>query len=105
MSIVSEDTVLYTVKEVSQLIHTNQSYAYSLIKAGLLPVLKLDSYIIRKEALIRFLEDNEGKGLTVPNKSVHCVDENIILILGGKKIICCHSAALPHILDEKAAVK
>ena len=68
MSIVPEDKVLYTVKEVSQLIHTNQAYVYSLIKAGLLPVLKLGSYKIRKEALIRFLEENEGRDLTDPNK-------------------------------------
>lgn len=66
MAIVPEDKVLYTVKEVSQLSHTNQAYVYSLIKAGLLPVLKLGSYKIRKEALIRFLEDNEGKDLTDP---------------------------------------
>ena len=68
MSIVPEDKVLYTVKEVSQLIHTNQAYVYSLIKAGLLPVLKLGSYKIRKESLIRFLEENEGRDLTDPNK-------------------------------------
>ncbi len=68
MSIVPEDKVLYTVKEVSQLIHTNQAYVYALIKAGLLPVLKLGSYKIRKEALICFLKDNEGKDLTDPNK-------------------------------------
>lgn len=47
----AEERVLYTVKEVSELIHTNQAYVYSLIKAGLLPVLKLGSYKIRKEAL------------------------------------------------------
>ena len=68
MALIPEDKVLYTVKEVSQLIHTNHAYVYSLIKAGLLPVLKLGSYKIRKEALIRFLEDNEGKNLTDPNK-------------------------------------
>lgn len=68
MALIPEDKVLYTVKEVSQLIHTNQAYVYSLIKAGLLPVLKLGSYKIRKEALIRFREDNEGKDLTDPNK-------------------------------------
>lgn len=67
MSIVPEDTVLYTVKEVSQLIHTNQAYVYSLIKAGLLPVLKLGSYKIRKDALNQFLMEYEGKDLTDPH--------------------------------------
>ena len=50
------------------LAYTNQAYVYSLIKPCLLPVLKLGSYKIRKEALIRFLEENEGKDLTDPNK-------------------------------------
>lgn len=62
----AEERILYTVKEVSSLIHTNQAYVYSLIKAGLLPVLKLGSYKIRKEALDRFLLEYEGKDLTDP---------------------------------------
>ena len=61
MAIIPEDKILYTVKEVAQLIHTNQGYVYSLIKAGLLPVLKLGSYKIRKESLEHFLVEYEGK--------------------------------------------
>jgi len=63
-----DEKILYTVKEVSELIHTNQAYVYSLIKAGLLPVLKLGSYKVRKESLNRFLEEYEGKDLTNPNE-------------------------------------
>ena len=66
MLIASNEKILYTVKEVSELIHTNQAYVYSLIKAKLLPALKLGSYKIRREALIKFLEDNEGNDLTNP---------------------------------------
>ena len=66
MPIASNDKLLYTVKEVSELIHTNPSYVYSLIKAGLLPVLKLGSFKIRRESLIKFLVDNEGNDLTDP---------------------------------------
>ena len=66
MPIASNNKLLYTVKEVSELIHTNQAYVYSLIKAGLLPVLKLGSYKVRKEALTKFLAENEGKDLTNP---------------------------------------
>ena len=68
-----QEKILYTVKEVSELIHTNQAYVYSLIKAGLLPVLKLGSYKIRREALMSFLADNEGMDLTDPAnvKSIH----------------------------------
>lgn len=53
---------------MSELIHTNLAYVYSLINSGLLPALKLGSYKVRKEALTRFLEEYEGKDLTDPNK-------------------------------------
>jgi excisionase family DNA binding protein len=53
--------IVYTVKEVSVLLRTNPAYVYSLINAGLLPVLKLRSYKVRKETLDRFLEEFEGK--------------------------------------------
>lgn len=62
----AEDKMVYTVKEVSEIIHTNPSYVYSLIKSGLLPALKLGSYKIRKSTLLNFLENNEGKDLTNP---------------------------------------
>ena len=62
----AEDKMVYTIKEVSEIIHTNPSYVYSLIKSGLLPALKLGSYKIRKSALLNFLENNEGKDLTNP---------------------------------------
>ena len=58
--------VLYTVNEVAKLIKCNTNYVYDLIKAGLLPALKLGSYKIRRTALLEFLEKNEGKDLTDP---------------------------------------
>lgn len=61
-----EDKIIYTVKEVAEIIHTNPAYVYSLIKSGLLPALKLGSYKIRKSALLNFLEDNEGKDISDP---------------------------------------
>lgn len=60
------ETVLYTVKEVSELFHTNPTYIYALIKAGLLPALKLGSYKIRKEAVDNFLKQYEGADLSDP---------------------------------------
>lgn len=60
------EKILYTVKEVSDIIHTNPTYVYKLIKLGLLPALKLGSYKIRHEALISFLKSNEGYDLTDP---------------------------------------
>lgn len=65
------DKMIFTVKEVSEIIHTNQTYVYSLIKSGLLPALKLGSYKIRKETLAKFLEDYEGCDLTNPFEYVY----------------------------------
>lgn len=60
------EQLVFTVKEVSKIIHTNQTYVYSLIRAGLLPALKLGSYKIRRETLLNFLEKYEGDDLTDP---------------------------------------
>ena len=60
------EQLVFTVKEVSEIIHTNQTYVYSLIRAGLLPALKLGSYKIRRETLLDFLEKYEGDSLTDP---------------------------------------
>lgn len=66
MLIVQND-ILLTVKDVSEIIHTNKAYVYSLINAGLLPALKLGSIKIRRETLLDFLKEYEGKDLTNPN--------------------------------------
>lgn len=60
------EKMVFTVKEVSEIIHTNQSYVYKLINTGVLPALKLGSYKIRRDTLIKFLEDYEGYDLTNP---------------------------------------
>lgn len=56
--------VLYTVQDVSKLIHSNVNYVYALIKKGYLPALKLGSLKVRKVTLDKFLEEYEGKDLT-----------------------------------------
>ena len=66
MPLAPEAKILYTVKEVSELIHTNQAYVYALIKAELLPALKLGAYKVRRDALNKFLADYEGMDLTNP---------------------------------------
>lgn len=58
--------ILYTVKEVAEIMHTNTTYVYKLINTGLLPALKLGSFKIRHETLMNFLEQYEGKDLTNP---------------------------------------
>lgn len=58
------NAILYTVKEVAEIIHTNPSYVYGLIRMGYLPAMKLGSYKVRAEALDNFLKEAEGKDLT-----------------------------------------
>jgi excisionase family DNA binding protein len=60
------ETMLYSVSEVSKILHTNVHYVYSLIHAGVLPALKLGGLKIRREALVKFLAENEGNDLTDP---------------------------------------
>jgi len=68
--------ILYTVKEVSEIIHTNKAYVYELIKAGLLPALKLGSFKVRRETLERFLKEHEGYDLTDPKDVVKITINN-----------------------------
>lgn len=67
MPITSDEKILYTVKEVSELLHTNTTYVYALIKCGLLPAMKLGTYKIRRDSLNKFIADCEGKDLTDPS--------------------------------------
>ncbi|MFV0343818.1 MAG: helix-turn-helix domain-containing protein [Anaerocolumna sp.] len=60
------EEVLYTVPEIAKLIKSNTDYVYQLIKTGLLPVLKLGKYKVRRTALLDFLAKYEGKDLTNP---------------------------------------
>lgn len=55
---------LLTVKETSKILKTNPTYVYELIRKGMLPALKLGSYKIRKQALLNFINENEGNDLT-----------------------------------------
>ena len=66
MPVAPNEKILYTVKEVSALLHIKQGFVYDLIRAGLLPALKLGAYKVRREALYKFLEDNEGMDLRNP---------------------------------------
>ena len=68
MKEVSQTTpdILYTVKEVAELLKTNIDYVHKLRKAGILPFLKIGQYKVRKQSLELFLERYEGKDLTDP---------------------------------------
>lgn len=54
---------LLTVKEVSSILKVNVHKVYELIRAGLLPALKLGSLKVRRQSLMEFLARYEGKDL------------------------------------------
>lgn len=58
--------MLYTMKEVSEILKTNVTYVHRLRKAGLLPCIKLGTYKVRHQALDEFLKRYEGHDLTDP---------------------------------------
>ncbi len=58
------DKMLYTVKEIAGIMHSNTNYVYDLIRRGFLPAMKLGSYKVRAEALEKILAESEGKDLT-----------------------------------------
>lgn len=68
---------LYTVKEVSKILKVNVHKVYDLINSGLLPALKLGSIKIRRESLLRFLEENDGNDLTDTSNVVKMKMNNI----------------------------
>lgn len=55
------EDILFTVKETAELLKVNVDTVHKLRKMGLLPFMKLGSYKIRKQALLNFLEEYEGK--------------------------------------------
>lgn len=63
-----EKDFLLTVGEVAKVMKTNPAYVYELIKADLLPVLKLGSYKVRKVTLLEFLEKYQGYDLSNPHQ-------------------------------------
>lgn len=67
---------LYTAKEVSKILKVNVHKVYDLIRAGMLPALKLGSIKIRKESLNEFLKKYEGMDLTDLDK-IHRIDTSL----------------------------
>lgn len=58
--------MLYTVKEVSEILKCNVDYVHRLRKSGVLPFIKLGHYKVTKESLDDFLRDWNGWDLTNP---------------------------------------
>lgn len=64
MEIKDNENIIYTMKEISKLLHISTGYAYKLVNQGLLPAIKLGSLKVRKETLLNFLKKYEGYDLT-----------------------------------------
>ena len=68
----SNNIIIYSVPEVAEILKTNKSYVYKLIKSGSLPCIKIGHIKIRHEALASFLEKAEGFDYTNPYNVVAC---------------------------------
>ena len=65
------EDVLYTVKEVAELLKVNVAYVHKLRTSGLLRFLKIGCFKCRRSTLEQFLADYEGKDISDP---YHVVD-------------------------------
>jgi len=63
-NMLNNDDVVYTVKEVADILHVNKNYVYNLINKNLIPVMKFKSYRIRRSSLIKFLNEYENVDLS-----------------------------------------
>lgn len=66
MKVIQIIPLLYSVEEVAIVLKSNKDYVYNLIKAGVLPAIKLGRIKILKKSLEQFLKNFEGKDLTDP---------------------------------------
>lgn len=62
----SSEALVLSVREVSQMLHTNPALVYRFVDLGLLPALKLGSIRVRRDALEEFLRTYEGCDLSNP---------------------------------------
>lgn len=62
--------MVYTVKEVAEILKCGVNFVYKLIDTGQLRCMKLGSIKVRKSTLEEFLADWEGYDLTDPSKPV-----------------------------------
>ena len=72
------EKIIFSVKEVAEMLHSSPNYIYSLIEKGYLPAIKLGSLKILKSTLERFLIENEGNDLSDINniKKIKSISDN-----------------------------
>ena len=64
------EDLIYTVAEAAGILKIGKNNVYSLIEAGVIPVLKLGGYKIRKSTLLEFVDKYEGYDLSDPKNIV-----------------------------------
>ena len=70
------EEMLYTVKEVAEILKTNTSYVYALKRAGKLKFMKIGSLKCRKVTLEAFLEKYDGMDLSDPENITQLISED-----------------------------
>lgn len=64
--IIDNTQLLYTAKEVADILKTNVDYVHKLRRSGLLPFMKIGQYKVRRESLVNFLRAFDGKDISDP---------------------------------------
>lgn len=57
MKVIQITPLLYSVEEVAIVLKSNKDYVYNLIKAGVLPAIKLGRLKVLKSTLEQFLKE------------------------------------------------
>ena len=70
------EEMLYTVKEVAEILKTNTSYVYALKRAGKLKFMKIGSLKCRRVTLEAFLEKYDGMDLSNPENITQLIQED-----------------------------
>ena len=72
------EKIIYSVREVAEILHSSPNYIYALIEKGYLPEIKLGSFKVIKSTLEKFLIENEGNDLSDINniKKIRSISDN-----------------------------
>ena len=72
------EKMIYSVREVAEILHSSPNYIYSLIEKGYLPAIKLGSFKVVKSTLEQFLIENQGNDLSDINniKKIKNISDN-----------------------------
>lgn len=67
MEMTNNEQMLFTVAEMTKILHIGKNKIYDLIKAGVIPALNLGGLKVRRQAIVDFLKEYEGCDLSDVN--------------------------------------